>query len=88
MRKIILLLLILFPSLSNAQYYYAPNPPVYPSPNYQRELNNYIQQQAIDDANQKRVDEYKQTRAWENSQEYKDPWGFKKYPNSNNGDDK
>jgi hypothetical protein len=78
MIKILLFLLILYPNLSEAQYYYAPYPPVYPSPNYQRELNNYIQQQFIDDSNQRDRDAYKETRTWEKSEEYRDPWGFKK----------
>lgn len=78
MIKILLLLLILYPSLSSAQYYYAPSPPTYPSPNYQRELNNYIQQQFINDQNQTLEDDYRKTREWEKSDEYKDPWGFKK----------
>ena len=77
MVKILLLLWILYPSLSDAQYYYAPYPPTYPSSNYQYELNQYIQQQYVNDQQTKWEDEYKETRAWEKSDDYKDPWGYK-----------
>ena len=77
MLKILLLLWILYPSLSDAQYYYAPFPPTYPSPNYHQELNNYIQQQFIDDNNQRYEDAYKEMRTWEKSEDYRDPWGYK-----------
>ena len=77
MVKILLLLLILYPSLSDAQYYYAPYPPVYPSLNYLGELNNYIQQQYVDDQQQKWEDDYTEKRAWEKSEDYRDPWGYK-----------
>jgi hypothetical protein len=78
MLKILLLLLILCPNLSSAQYYYSPYPPTYPAPNYLSELNNYIQQQYVNDQQVKWEDDYSKKRAWEKSEEYKDPWGYKK----------
>lgn len=78
MTKILILLLVLVASPSSAQYYYSPTPPTYPAPHYQQELNNYIYQQWTNENQAKWEDEWKSTRAWEKSEEYKDPWGYKK----------
>lgn len=81
-----LLIFLFLPTLAFAQTYYpysrAPRYDLYQggvySEQYQRDVGDYINQQWVDKFNRRLEEEGNERRRYYDSEDYKDPWGYRK----------